>query len=263
MKGLLIRLVALILLLATIGRVNMSTGFGAGTEYAKVYVSPLSVTSALFYKIKHKVPPQIVPLGEKFLTLIAMPGEVAYENGIYNEILQSFPKKSVQFPKRSKDKMKKLAKKPMESRAKDWVKAQDKSKSMTRFLDENTFVWCGSIFMFFSAIFSLLFPFECFQNYFMGMICFWFGSTGAHGTEAQITYEFIFIFVLLALALWFLPEKDPAYEAKLKEKQKKREERRKKELNNDDWDDGIGGVTMEDIRKKTGGKPGGGCCDGH
>ena len=80
-----------------------------------------------------------------------------------------------------------------------------------------------------------------------------------------MTNEFYVLFVILVLAVFFLPEKVPETEAQRKRREAKEAKRAKAKAaradRDDDWDDGIEQHTMADLRKRGGG--GDSCCGGH
>jgi hypothetical protein len=256
-------------------RVELVTGFGKGSGERKVHVSPLALSTHFAMQQTPRLPAGITQVVyEKFILGLALPGEWAQLNGVLPD-LQA---------KKSKGK---ASQQSVEARAREWVMAQKKNKSMAKFVEDNTFVVAGALILLFSMLLAPLFPYEALQNVAIGLGCFWFGANGAHGSDARFTYEFFGLAVTVVLALFLLAEPGKPKESKAKEAKEaeadfyevpssslegsdKAAKARAPKKKGDDWDDGIGGVTMDDIRKRTaaggGHKHGGGggedsCCD--
>jgi hypothetical protein len=261
------RLLALGLVAFALLRVELVTGFGKGSGERKVHVSPLAVSAHFGMQHTHRLPAGRTQLVyEKFITALALPGEWAQLNGVMPD-LQA---------KKSKGK---ASQQSVEARARDWVVAQMKNKSMAKFVEDNTFLVAGALILLFSMLLAPLFPYEALQNVAIGLGCFWFGANGAHGSDARFTYEFFGLAITVALALFLLAEPGKPKQSKAKEATeaeadfKEGSDKAAKacapKKKNNDWDDGIGGVTMDDIRKRTaaGGGHGHGaagsdsCCD--
>jgi hypothetical protein len=260
------RLLAVGLVAFALLRVELVTGFGKGSGERKVHVSPLAVSTHFAMQHTKRLPPGAAQMVyEKFITALALPGEWAQLNGLMPD-LQAKKSKS------------KASQQGVEARAREWVLAQMKNKSMAKFVEENTFLVAGALILLFSMLLAPLFPYEALQNVALGLGCFWFGANGAHGSDARFTYEFFGLAITVALALFLLAEPTKPKDSKAKEakeadadfkENKVGEPCAPKKKKGDDWDDGIGGVTMDDIRKRAaaGGGHGHGsggadtCCD--
>mmetsp|Transcript_17435 Transcript_17435/g.29798 ORF Transcript_17435/g.29798 Transcript_17435/m.29798 type:complete len:247 (+) Transcript_17435:89-829(+) len=244
LKSLTGKLIGLAMFLTALLRVELAVGFGKGTGVNRIHISPLSVTMHFCMQNIHRLPPQIQPYGQKVLTALAVPGELAIEHGI------------IAAPKVKKSKKKK-APKPnpsLEGRAIQYCKDMKNDKAYKKLLDENTFAIAGGIMTLVFMIATFFMPYEGFQNTLLGLGCFWFGANGAHGSNVEFTIPFYVICGVLVLALFFLAEPSKKDEKKKKKKEKKKVPAKSVE---EEWDDGIGGVSMEEVRKR--GKKDG-CC---
>jgi len=220
-------------------------GFKVRPTSKEVKVTPLGITAHFTKKHLHRIPyPKVRNFADKFLIALALPGEMVIQYGNPFDMFEAAPIKN----------SKKKVPAGIEAKAKAWVEKMAKEKSLAKFLDENTFAEVGAIVTFFSMIMSFFVPIEGFQNTLLGMVIFWVGANGVHGDNVRFEPQFWAIILICGLSMYFLVE--PKSEEELKKKESKKAA--KKADDTADWDDGIGGVSMDQVRKRGGHK--GDCC---
>ncbi|GBG26535.1 Hypothetical Protein FCC1311_027562 [Hondaea fermentalgiana] len=247
-KSLLTRLVGVAVCASALLRTDLAVAYGKGSGFPKTPISPLGITGSFAMANLERLPPKAQAVTKRLLTAMAIPGEFAIEQGV------------LPAPKRKKS-SKRPEPKTLEGKALEWLKRLKASTGMKELLKENTFAVAGALVILASSLLALFWPYECMQNFLLGIGFFWLGVNGALGDDATFTPAFYVTIVILVLSLYFLAEEDPRRAEKEAEAAAKKElEAKEKQETEDEWNDGIGGVSAETIRKRNAAECKDDCC---